>query len=119
MLSVTLYHNPACSKSRETLALIRAAGIEPVIIDYLRNPLSRNELEKLQAALQLPVACLLRSSDVRYTDLGLDAPDCTDEQRMQALLAEPALFNRPVAVGRRGARICRPPEKVLEILRDQ
>lgn len=119
MHSVTLYHNPACSKSRETLALIRAAGIEPTVIDYLQNPLSRHDLEALRTALGLPAACLLRTGDARYAELGLDAPDCTDEQRMQALLAEPSLFNRPVAVSARGARLCRPPETVLDILPDQ
>ncbi|MEY2867297.1 MAG: Arsenate reductase, partial [Pseudomonadota bacterium] len=113
---ITLYHNPACSKSRETLALIRAAGIEPVVIDYLQNPLSRHDLEALRAALGLSVVCLLRTGDARYAQLGLDAPDCSDETRIQALLAEPSLFNRPVAVSTRGARICRPPETVLDIL---
>ena len=116
MEPVTLYHNPACSKSRDTLALIRAAGIEPTVIDYLQNPLSRHDLEALRQALDLPALCLLRTGDARYTEMGLDAPDCSDEQRMQALVAEPSLFNRPVAVSARGARICRPPETVLEIL---
>jgi arsenate reductase len=116
MESVTLYHNPACSKSRDTLALIRAAGIEPKIIDYLQNPLSRHDLEALRIALDLPAVCLLRTGDTRYAEMGLDAPDCSDEQRMQALVAESSLFNRPVAVSARGARICRPPETVLEIL---
>jgi arsenate reductase len=118
MGSVTLYHNPACSKSRDTLALIRAAGIEPKIIDYLQNPLSRHDLEALRAALGLPVVCLLRTGDARYAEMGLDAPDCSDEQRMQALVAESSLFNRPVAVSACGARICRPPETVLDILPD-
>ena len=118
MGSVTLYHNPACSKSRDTLALIRAAGIEPKIIDYLQNPLSRHDLEALRIALDLPAVCLLRTGDTRYAEMGLDAPDCSDEQRMQALVAEPSLFNRPVAVSTCGARICRPPETVLEILPD-
>ena len=116
MHSVTLYHNPACSKSCETLALIRAAGIEPEIIDYLQNPLSRHDLEALRRALDLPAACLLRTGDARYAALGLDAAGCTDDQRVQALVAEPSLFNRPVAVSARGARICRPPETVLDIL---
>ena len=116
MRSVTLYHNPACSKSRETLALIRAAGIEPTIIDYLQHPLSRHDLEALRMALDLPAVCLLRTGDTRYAELGLDASDCTDEKRMQALQAEPSLFNRPVVTSAFGARICRPPETVLEIL---
>lgn len=115
-MTVTLYHNPACSKSRATLALIRDAGIEPVVIDYVQNPLSRHDLDALRAALDLPASCLLRTGDACYAELGLDAPDCTDEARMQALLAEPSLFNRPVATSPLGARICRPPETVLEIL---
>lgn len=116
MTVITLYHNPACSKSRETLALIRAAGIEPMVIDYLQNPLSRLDLEALRTALGLPAACLLRTGDARYAALGLDAPGCTDERRLETLLAEPSLFNRPIAVSALGARICRPPSAVLEIL---
>jgi arsenate reductase len=69
-------------------------------------------------ALELPVVCLLRTGDARYAEMRLDAPDCTDEKRMKALLAEPSLFNRPVAMSAYGARICRPPETVLEILPD-
>ena len=70
----------------------------------------------MRQTLDLPALCLLRTGDARYAALGLDAPDCSDEQRMQALVAEPSLFNRPVAVSAHGARICRPPETVLEIL---
>ena len=116
MESVTLYHHPACSKSRETLALIRAAGIEPHIVDYMATPLSRQELESLCSLLGIPVTGLMRTGDSLYTELGLDAADCTDGQRLDALQKNPLLFNRPVAVSGRGACICRPPKTVLEIL---
>ncbi|HWR95740.1 MAG TPA: arsenate reductase (glutaredoxin) [Arenimonas sp.] len=116
METITLYHNPRCSKSRETLALIRTAGIEPCIVEYLDAPLSHVELESLLSALQLPVSGLMRTGDALYAELALDASDCTDEMRLDALQAHPLLFNRPVAVGPLGARICRPPEMVLEIL---
>lgn len=116
MEDFTLYHNPRCSKSRETLALIRAAGIEPRLVEYLETPLSRVELESLLADLRLPVSSLMRTGDALYAELGLDAPACTDAERLAALAAHPALFNRPVVVGPWGVRVCRPPETVLEIL---
>ena len=116
MESVTLYHHPACSKSRETLALIRAAGIEPHIVDYMATPLSRQELESMCEHLGLPVTGLMRTGDALYAELGLDSADCSDGQRLDALQKNPLLFNRPVAVSGRGACICRPPETVLQIL---
>lgn len=115
-MNVILYHNPRCSKSRETLTLIRTAGIEPRIVEYLDAPLSHAELESLLGALQLPVSGLMRTGDALYAELALDASDCTDEKRLDALQAHPLLFNRPVAVSERGACVCRPPELVLEIL---
>lgn len=116
MSDITLYHNPRCSKSRDTLALIRAAGIDPRVVEYLETPLSYAELESLLTALALPVNALMRTGDALYAELGLDAPACTDAERLAALAAHPALFNRPVVVGPWGARVCRPPETVLEIL---
>ena len=116
MNHVTLYHNPRCSKSRETLELIRAAGIEPRVVEYLDAPPTRTELENLLAALGLPVSSLMRTGDPLYAELGLDAPECGDGERLAALAANPALFNRPVAVSALGARVCRPPETVREIL---
>ncbi|MBP6533925.1 MAG: arsenate reductase (glutaredoxin) [Arenimonas sp.] len=115
-MNVILYHNPRCSKSRETLALIRTAGIEPRIVEYIDAPLSRAELESLLGALQLPVSGLMRTGDALYTELGLDTENCNDSRRLDALVEYPVLFNRPVAVSEHGARICRPPEMVLEIL---
>jgi arsenate reductase len=119
MTHITLYHNPACSKSRDTLALIRAAGIEPRIVEYLDAPLSRTELETLRGALGLPVSGLMRTGDALYAGLALDAADCSDEKRLDALLANPPLFNRPIVLSPLGARVCRPPEAVLEILPNQ
>ena len=116
MTHITLYHNPACSKSRDTLALIRAAGIEPRIVEYLDAPLSRAELVSLLGALGLPVSDLMRTGDALYAGLALDTSGCTDEKRLDALLAHPILFNRPVVHTPLGARVCRPPEAVLEIL---
>jgi arsenate reductase (glutaredoxin) len=119
MQSVTLYHNPACSKSRETLALIRAAGIEPMIIDYLESPLPLSELQALAERLKIPVSGLMRVNDALYAELNLDAPICTDAQRLDALHSYPQLFNRPIAESTLGTRICRPPQMVLEILQTQ
>ena len=116
MNDLTLYHNPRCSKSRETLALIRAAGIEPRLVEYLDTPPARTELEALLAALALPASGLMRTGDALYAELGLDAPACSDVERLAALAAYPVLLNRPVAAGPLGARVCRPPETVLEIL---
>lgn len=115
-MKITLYHNPKCSKSRETLSLIRQAGFEPRIIDYLESPLSRNELIALVERLQQPISSLMRVNDEIYTELNLAHADCTDMQRLDALLKHPQLFNRPIVVSELGTRICRPPEVVLEIL---
>jgi arsenate reductase (glutaredoxin) len=116
MQSVTLYHNPACTKSRETLALIRTAGFEPKIIDYLESPITLSELQALAERLKIPTSGLMRMNDALYAELKLDAPDCTDVQRMDALHYHPQLFNRPIAESMIGVRICRPPEIVLDIL---
>lgn len=113
---ITLYHNPKCSKSRETLALTRNAGFEPDIINYLESPLTRHELQALAIRLQLPISALMRVNDDLYTELNLAAENCTDAQHLDALLTHPQLFNRPIAESALGARICRPPELVLEIL---
>lgn len=113
---IKLYHNPACSKSRETLALIRNAGFEPRIINYLESPLTRHELQALAEKLQLPISGLMRVNDDLYTELNLVDENCSEVQRLDALLSHPQLFNRPIAESTLGARICRPPEAVLEIL---
>jgi arsenate reductase len=116
MSSVTIYHNPACGTSRNTLALIRNAGIEPVIIEYLRTPPSRVELVVLMAAAGLTPRGLLREKGTPYGSLGLANPELTDDQLIEAMLAHPILINRPLVVTPLGTRLCRPSEWVLGIL---
>jgi arsenate reductase len=116
MSSVTIYHNPACGTSRNTLALIRNAGIEPVIIEYLRTPPSRVELVVLMAAAGLAPRGLLREKGTAYDSLGLANPELTDDQLIEAMLAHPILINRPLVVTPLGTRLCRPSECVLGIL---
>lgn len=115
-MTITLYHNPLCSKSRETLTIIRNAGFEPTIIEYLTNPLSRTALQYLAEQLNLPISGLMRINDDLYAELNLADENCTESQRLEALSQHPELFNRPIAVSELGVRVCRPPEIVLEIL---
>ncbi|MBX4906230.1 MULTISPECIES: arsenate reductase (glutaredoxin) [Rhizobium] len=115
-MNVTIYHNPACGTSRNTLAIIRNAGIEPDIIDYVRNPPSREELARMIADAGLTVRQALRDKDTLYAELGLDNPDLTDDQLLDAMLAEPILINRPFVITPLGTRLSRPSEVVLEIL---
>ena len=116
MQEVTIYHNPACGTSRNTLALIRNAGIEPTIIEYLRTPPTREQLAKLIAAAGLGVRRALREKGTPYQDLGLDNPALGDEQLLDAMMAHPILINRPFVVTAMGTRLCRPSELVLDIL---
>ncbi|OWO93322.1 arsenate reductase (glutaredoxin) [Rhizobium esperanzae] len=115
-MNVTIYHNPACGTSRNTLAMIRNAGIEPDIIDYVKNPPSRKELARMIADAGLTVRQALRDKDTPYAELGLDNPDLTDDQLLDAMLAQPILINRPFVVTPLGTRLSRPSEVVLEIL---
>lgn len=115
MSDITIWHNPKCSNARGALALIREAGFEPRIIEYLVTPPTRVELAALVAA-GIPARDLLRSKEALYTTLGLDDPALTDEQLLDALQAHPLLLNRPVVLSPLGARVCRPPERVREIL---
>ena len=113
-MSVTIYHNPDCGTSRNTLAIIRQSGEEPVIIEYLKTPLSR-EQKGLIAAMGIPVRpCCARRE--RHKELGLDDPKWTDEQLIDQMLAHPILINRPIVVTPKGVRLCRPSEVVLEVL---
>lgn len=118
MSNITIYHNPACGTSRNTLELIRNSGAEPEIILYLETPPSREELVKLIAAMGISVRELLRVNTVPYGELGLDNPDFTDAQLIDAILLHPILMNRPVVATPLGAALCRPSEKVLDILPD-
>ncbi len=117
-MDITLYHNPQCSKSRATLALIRGAGIEPRVIDYLQTPLDKEALRDLIARVRVPVRALLREGENLYAELSLHDPSLSDEQLLEVLAAHPLLLNRPIAVTANGGRICRPPELVLELLGD-
>jgi arsenate reductase len=115
-MSITIYHNPRCSKSRATLQLLRDRGIEPRIIEYLRTPLSAAELRDLAAALGVAARALLRSGEPEYRDLGLADDALGETQILEALATHPKLLQRPIVVAGGKARIGRPPERVLEIL---
>jgi len=116
MRNVVIYHNPACGTSRNTLALIRNAGIEPEVIEYLHNPPTRARLLELIAAAGLTVRLVLREKAPPYEDLRLSDPALTDAQLLDAIMLHPILINRPLVVTDKGARLCRPAERVLEIL---
>jgi len=116
MADVTIYHNPACGTSRNTLALIRHAGIEPTVIEYLKTPPSKETLRELVAATGAPVRALLREKGTPYAELGLDDPTWTDEQLLDFIVQHPILMNRPLVVTPLGTRLCRPSEAVLALL---
>jgi arsenate reductase len=115
-MAVTIYHNPACGTSRNTLGLIRNTGEEPTIIEYLKTPPSRAELTDLIARMEISVRELLRCKDTPYDELGLDDPALTDEQWLDAMMAHPILINRPIVVAPLGVKLCRPSEAVLDVL---
>lgn len=115
-MDVTIYHNPACGTSRSVLEMIRHAGFEPVVIEYLRNPPTRERLTGLIGAAGLGVRDALRAKGELYTELGLDDPALTDEQLLDAMLEHPILINRPFVETSLGTRLCRPKERVFEIL---
>ena len=119
IMDVIIYHNPACGTSRNTLAMIRNAGIEPHVIEYLKTPPSRAMLEQLIARMGIPVRELLREKGDLYAELGLADPGLTGAQLLDAMLAHPALMNRPIVVSPNGVRLCRPSEKVLDLLPPQ
>lgn len=116
MSSITIYHNPQCGTSRNTLALIRNCGIEPKVIEYLRTPPRREQLIELIEASGLSVRQVLRSKEALCADLGLSDPARSDEELIEAMLAHPILINRPIVVSPLGTRLCRPSELVLDIL---
>jgi arsenate reductase (glutaredoxin) len=116
MADVTIYHNPACGTSRNVLALIRHAGIEPVVIEYLKTPPTRDKLRELVAATGEPVRALLREKGTPYAELGLADPKWSDDELIDFMLAHPILINRPIVVTAKGVRLCRPSELVLDLL---
>jgi arsenate reductase len=113
---VTIYHNPGCSTSRKVLGMLRQSGNEPKIIEYLKTPPSKAELKNLLKQMGITPRQLLRRRGTPYDALGLGDAAKTDEQLIDAIMAHPILMERPVVVSDKGARLCRPPEKVLEIL---
>ena len=115
-MDVTIYHNPACGTSRNTLGMIRNAGIEPTVIEYLNNPPDRATLVDLIKRAGLSVREAVREKATPFAELGLDNPATTDEQLIDAMLAHPILINRPFVVTPAGVRLCRPSEAVLDIL---
>lgn len=115
-MTVTIYHNPACGTSRNALAMIRASGEEPEVIEYLKNPPSRERLAGLIVAMGGDVRAVLREKGTPYAELGLDNPDLPDEALIDVMLEHPILINRPIVVTTKGVRLCRPSELVLDIL---
>ena len=116
MTTITIYHNPKCGTSRNTLAMIRNSGVEPEVIEYLKTPPDRVTLLALIAATGEPVINAVRSKEALFTELQLDAPDVSDAQLIDAMLQHPILINRPIVVTPLGTRLCRPSEKALDIL---
>ena len=113
---ITIYHNPACGTSRNTLAMIRNSGTEPEIVEYLKTPPDRAALADLIGRMNLPVRAVLREKGALYEELGLSNPDLGDDQLLDAMMAHPVLINRPIVVTPLGVRLCRPSEAVLDIL---
>jgi arsenate reductase len=116
MTGVTIYHNPACGTSRNTLALIRNSGVEPEIVEYLKTPPSRDRLADLIRRMGVPVRDVLREKGTPYAELGLDDPSLSDDRLLDAMIAHPILINRPIVETPLGVRLCRPSEAVLDIL---
>ncbi|RQM66958.1 arsenate reductase (glutaredoxin) [Aeromonas enteropelogenes] len=119
MSAITIYHNPECGTSRNTLELIRNSGVEPTVIHYLETPPSRDQLVALIAAMGMPVRELLRKNVPPYEALGLAEDRFSDDELIDAMLAHPILINRPIVVTPLGTKLCRPSEVVLDILPDQ
>jgi arsenate reductase len=115
-MTVTIYHNPSCGTSRNTLAMIRESGEEPVIVEYLKHPPDRARLRALADAMRLPVRALLREKGTPYAELDLGNSKWTDDQLLDFMLSHPILIQRPIVETPKGVRICRPAETVLELL---
>jgi arsenate reductase len=115
-MDITIYHNTNCSTSRNTLAAIRAAGIEPHVVEYMATPPSRDELKRMIAAAGLSVRDAMRPKEPVYAELKLDDPSLSDDALLDAMLAHPILMNRPFVVTPNGVRLCRPMERLQEIM---
>lgn len=118
-MDVIIYHNPDCGTSRNTLAMIRNAGVEPHVIEYLKTPPSRELLAQLIARMGISVRELLREKGTPYAELGLGDPALSDAQLLDAMMARPILINRPIVVSPKGVKLCRPSEEVLDLLPPQ
>ena len=115
-MNVTIYHNPDCGTSRNTLAMIRQSGTAPTVIEYLKQPPTRATLIELITAMGISVRSLLREKGTPYAELGLGDPKWTDDELVDLMLAHPILINRPIVVTPQGVKLCRPSEAVLDIL---
>jgi arsenate reductase (glutaredoxin) len=115
-MTVTIYHNPSCGTSRNTLAMIRQSGEEPEVIEYLKTPPTRARLVELIAAMGMSPRALLREKGTPYAELGLADPKWSGDELVDAMLAHPILINRPIVVTPKGVRLCRPSELVLDLL---
>ena len=115
-MSVTIYHNPSCGTSRNTLAMIRQSGCEPEVIEYLKTPPSRARLIELVRAMGISARALLREKDTPYAELGLADAKWSDDELIDFMLAHPILINRPIVVAPKGTKLCRPSETVLDLL---
>ena len=115
-MTVTIYHNPSCGTSRNTLVMIRQSGEAPEVIEYLKTPPSRARLVELIKAMGIPVRGLLREKGTPYAELGLADPKWSDDQLLDFMLAHPILINRPIVVTAKGVKLCRPSEAVLDLL---
>jgi arsenate reductase len=118
-VDVIIYHNPDCGTSRNTLAMIRNAGIEPHVIEYLKTPPTRLLLRQLIDRMGIAVREVIREKGTPYKELGLGDPSLTDDQLLEAMMAHPILINRPIVVSPKGVRLCRPSEEVLDLLPPQ
>jgi arsenate reductase len=114
MIKATIYHNPKCSTSRNVLAILRERGIEPTIIEYLKNPLSDGDITALVKKMKVPLRDVVRTKEALYSELKLAAVD--DDTLLQAMVLHPILLNRPIVVTPKGAKLCRPSETVADIL---
>jgi len=115
-MTITIYHNPNCGTSRNTLAMIREAGVEPEVIEYLKTPPSREKLVELISKMDISVRDLLRQKGTPYDELGLGEDKWTDDQLIDFMMEHPILINRPVVVSDKRVRLCRPSEKVMDLL---
>jgi arsenate reductase len=115
-IDIVIYHNPDCGTSRNTLAMIRNAGVEPHVVEYLKTPPSRALLASLIERMGIPIRELIREKGTPYAELGLDDPSLSDDALLDAMLAHPVLINRPIVVSPLGVALCRPSERVLDLL---